>query len=180
MQKIFNAILILFVIFIAIFGGFLELINMKIHDKYVEKIIEYGDFEEYIALHTESDEMKYDNYLIWVDKGENESSPLELSDEEDLLEAYTIEIEVNEKFAVLSKAEQYELIKDLSKHLKGEVIGLGFLHKGFYQYLSLKYENPDRESTDWSSDSFYKRLDFKVHQPNNINGITKEEWLDQD
>lgn len=183
MQKIFNIFLFISFIFFLIVIGFFTLLNLNAHNKYVERIIDHKDFKEYIVIDSENENLKYDNYTIWVNKRDDmQISPIEKSGIEkgELAWAYTIEIKVNEKFAELSKADQLDIAQELSHYLKGQKIGIGPIHKGFYHYLSIYYDNPEGPINEGYRTSFYKNLDLDVHQPNNINGLTKKEWLTED
>lgn len=193
MQKISNVFLFLGMIVVVIMDGFFTLLNLKAHDRYVEKIIEHKNFKEYIVVDEDIDELKYGNYLIYVDKGtEQEFSPIEKSGVEkgELAWAYSIKVKVNEKFVELSREEQFELIQDLSHYLKDKIIGVGPLHKGFYHQLSLYYNNPEKGDVslalepekriyDSTKEQPYMWLDKEIHEPNQLNGLSKEEWIYQ-
>lgn len=168
MQKIFNFVLLLTFIFSITVAGFFALVNINLHQEVVNKLIDHQDFEQYIVVNEDIDDLKYSNYLIHVNKGNTMPPPFDYSDQDkDWLYQYFIDIQVNEKFKDLKKEKKDELLKELSQYLQKGTVGVGFLHKGYYQQLELYYNNPDFK--DGGQESLYKRHSIDVYEPSNIN-----------
>lgn len=163
MQRIVNLFLLLTFIAVIIVGGFFALVNINLHQETVNKLIDHKDFGQYIVVNEDLDDLKFGDYIIHVSKGDKMSPPSDYSqDDKDWLYQYFIDIQVNEKFKNLKKEEKDALLKELSHYLRKGTVGVGFLHKGYYQQLELYYVNLDFK--DGGQDPLYKRHSIDVYE----------------